>query len=141
MVEKMLKLLVWIFIFSQLPLKARRSNLKIYGLIFEKKEKFGTERLILKFTIFQKSAMEFLIHLFQALWLTNQDRRNRGARGAMAPSKFSRINIVMICLTLKPLKVYQSCPPYPQTFLPSANPDRTNHKNSHLCIPVIFKNF
>ena len=61
MVQKMLELLVWIFVLSWLPLKAGRSNLKIYGLIFEKKEKFDLESLNLKFIIFQKSAMEFLI--------------------------------------------------------------------------------
>ena len=34
---------------TQLPLKAGRSNLKIYGLIFEKKEKFDFESLNLNF--------------------------------------------------------------------------------------------
>ena len=45
-------------------LMAGRSNLKIYGLIFEIKEKFDSESLNLNFIIFQKSAMEFLIHSF-----------------------------------------------------------------------------
>ena len=45
-------------------LKARRIKMKIYGLIFEKKEKFDSNSLNLNFIIFQKSAMEFLIHLF-----------------------------------------------------------------------------
>ena len=33
--------------------------MKIYGLIFEKKEKFDSESLNPKFIIFQKSAMKF----------------------------------------------------------------------------------
>ena len=45
-------------------LKTGRINLKIYGLIFEKKEKFDSESLNLKLIIFQKSAMELLIRLF-----------------------------------------------------------------------------
>ena len=45
-------------------LKTGRSSLKIYGLIFEEKEKFNSESLNQKFVIFQKSVMKFLIHLF-----------------------------------------------------------------------------
>ena len=47
------------FYIQLVMLKAGRSNLKIYGLIFEKKEKIDSESLNLKFIIFQKSAMEF----------------------------------------------------------------------------------
>ena len=72
MVKKMLKLLGWIFILNWFPLKAGSSNLKIYGLISEKEVKFDSESLNQKFIIFQKSVMEFLIHLFKALKLAKQ---------------------------------------------------------------------
>ena len=63
MVEKNAETSSMDFCIQLLLLKAR-NDLKIYGLIFGEKEKFDSERLILKLTIFQKSAMEFLIHLF-----------------------------------------------------------------------------
>ena len=51
-----------------------------------------------------------------------------GARGAVAPPKFSRINKEMACLALKALKVYYCWPP--QTFLPSAGPAVCNIRPS-----------